>query len=115
MASKHPLLATNSITPFVPLLLPHLDALDSHLTHSLLRIGATRLPSLTPLIAIIPEGHPSVRCAVDPRFTILAILKPVVRTTDSNVENEVERLIKGRRRVAGAAPRVDIGGAVGHA
>jgi hypothetical protein len=69
------------LATIVPLLLPHLDTLDAHFT--------ILLPCRVPLVTGIPE-----------------VFKPTISTTDGDVQNKVEVLVKGRRVPASVAPRI---------
>jgi len=81
----------------VALLLPHLDALDLHLT--------TLLPGWIPLVAGVPELKRSVGSSVNPWLAVDVVLEPSVGATDSDVEDKVEVLVE-RSRVGTASPWV---------
>jgi hypothetical protein len=87
------------LTTLITLLLPHLDTLDHHL--------AIILPRGLPCLPAVPEVLLSSGRLVNPWFAGKPILEPTVRTTDGNVEDKVELLVKRRSKVAGLAPRVD--------
>ena len=86
------------LATIVPLLLPHLDTLDAHFT--------ILLPCRVPLITGIPEVSRSSGTSIKPRLAGCTILKPAISTTDGDVQNKVEVLVKGRRVPASVAPRI---------
>ena len=103
----------SNLTSFVALLLPHLHALDSHLSVGSLGLGIL-LPGLRPFIPVVPERYTGVGAAVNPRLVIFAVFEPAVAASNSDVENEVERLVEWGRRATIISPGVDVGSAVGH-
>lgn len=94
----------NDLAAIVALLLEHLNGLDLHL--------AIFRPGRVPLIASVPELVRCDRVAVYPRLARNTILEPAVGTPDSNVQDEIEVLIKRGCRSA-RSPRVDDCSAVG--
>ena len=85
-------------------LLPYLYAGDNHF--------AGVLPCWEPRVASIPEVFLRGQRLVNPRFTRSSVFKPTIGATNSNVENEIELLVKGSSFVARLAPRINQAGAV---
>lgn len=92
---RHPLSQTSIVTR----LLPHLDTLHLHIPLS--------LPSRIPLITSLPKLPLSIRTSIYPRFVRLAVFEPVVRSTDSDIQHQVEVLIERRVIFLGFCPWVE--------
>jgi hypothetical protein len=90
--------STLSLATVVTRLLPHLDTLDLHL--------AVLLPCRVPLLLSLPEVLLGSLRAIEPRLVRLAVLKPTVSSTNSDVDDEVEVLVKGRGVAASRSPGV---------
>ncbi len=87
-------------------LLPHLDRRDGELR-------GLRLPGWIPLILAGPEILGRRLRLVYPRLAGIAILEPAIGASNSQIDDEVKLLIKGRVQVGVIDPRVGEGGAVG--
>ena len=70
----------------IPHLLPHLYLLHNHLR---------LFPSGKPLIFSINEIFGGCSGLINPRFPTLSILKPAIRATHGDIQDEIEFLIKG--------------------
>lgn len=78
--------AALDLAAFVSCLLPHFDGLDPEL--------AFFLPRGIPLVLGFPEVEFRAWTGIDPWFTLHSVLEPSVRSSNSDVENEVERLVE---------------------
>ena len=96
---------TNTSTAVIPLLLPHLNTLDNHLS-----IG---LPRRIPIVLSIPKVTACRGTLVNPRLATQSVLKPTIGAANGYVQDEVEVVVERCRVVAGLAPRVDEPRAVG--
>lgn len=85
-------------------LLPNLHARHNHLP--------VLIPRGMPLIARVPEIQLGRLRQINPWLTRAAVLEPSVGAAHGDAEDEIELLIKRRRIVARAAPRVGQAGAV---
>ena len=85
--------------------LPHLDTFNNHL--------AVVFPARVPVIALVPEILALCLAAVNPRLALFTILKPAIRATDANVENQVECVVERSVAVARLGPGVDVTRATG--
>lgn len=81
-------------------LLPHLNLANFHLASSWFG------PSWIPDVALRPEVSPGSGRAVEPWLTTLSILEPTIGSSNSDVDDEVELLIKRRLITAGLTPYV---------
>ena len=83
----------------IPLLLPHLDAFDNHLS--------IILPCRVPVPLCVPEITSCGWTLINPRLPAQSVLEPAIGTANRNVQDEIEVLVKGRRVIACLTPWVD--------
>lgn len=82
---------------------PHLDIPHRHPPLRAIR------PRVTPQLASVEKFFWGVNASVDPGFVSDAILEEAIGTADSNVQNEVEGLVKRRVRSSCRRPRIEEG------
>lgn len=95
----------DNLASVVPFLLPHLRALDNHLT--------LLLPRRIPLAAGIPKVALGRVGLIHPWLALDAIFEPAIGTAHGDVENQVKVLVKRGAVAAGLTPRVHQSRAIG--
>lgn len=95
----------DDLASVVPFLLPHLRALDNHLT--------LLLPRRIPLAAGIPKVALGRVGLIHPWLALDAIFEPAIGAAHGDVENQVKVLVKRGAVAAGLTPRVHQSRAIG--
>ena len=96
-----------ALVALVPIaLLPHLHFANLHLASALL------LPRRKPLILGVPKVVFGSETVVGPGLSGFAVLKPAIGASNSNIQDQIEVLVKRRRVPASLTPRVNNPGAV---
>lgn len=95
----------DNLASVVPFLLPHLRALDNHLT--------LLLPRRIPLAAGIPKVALGRVGLIHPWLALDAIFEPAIGAAHGNVENQEKVLVKRGAVAAGLTPRVHQSRAIG--
>lgn len=95
----------DNLASVVPFLLPHLRALDNHLT--------LLLPRRIPLAAGIPKVALGRVGLIHPWLALDAIFEPAIGAAHGDVENQVKVLVKRGAVAAGLTPRVHQSRAIG--